>query len=361
MKPNNKLNTTKPNYNLSYNDYFPYGMLVLTRNYSNPVYRYGFQGQEKDDEIKGIGNSINYKFRMHSLSRKIFFILLQGLRSKRIEKYVFGNPRIGRFFAVDPLAWKYPWNSPYAFSENRVIDGVELEGLEGVDFRFSLMMRAKGGIQKEAEEYVVNQFKRVGAETINYSVSDSKPSWLDKFNHFIENEGGGYSFSDGDNRYEGIGGKLRKGKSFGNVDFDGFLSAMTTILGASKTKKIPTNIDAVRNLVNTTSKITKIYKNKKESELNLVSKESISDSIYLIHVYFSKAVIVDSSGLMTGNSNDKIGDTLYGNLMSVYITNSRKKADSILENATPTHMNLTPFTKHIIDSTEIYSYKKEKN
>jgi len=28
------------------------------------------------------------------------------------------------------LAAKYPWNSPYAFSENRVIDGVELEGLE---------------------------------------------------------------------------------------------------------------------------------------------------------------------------------------------------------------------------------------
>jgi len=40
------------------------------------------------------------------------------------------DPRIGRFFAVDPLAPKYPHNSPYAFSENRVIDMVELEGLE---------------------------------------------------------------------------------------------------------------------------------------------------------------------------------------------------------------------------------------
>ena len=99
------ISQAKTNYNLSYNDYHPYGMLVPTRNYSNPVYRYGFQGQEKDNEIKGIGNSINYKFRMH-------------------------DPRMGRFFAVDPLAKKYPWNSPYAFSENRVIDGVELEGLE---------------------------------------------------------------------------------------------------------------------------------------------------------------------------------------------------------------------------------------
>ena len=40
------------------------------------------------------------------------------------------DPRIGRFFAVDPLAREYPYYSPYAFSENRVIYGVELEGLE---------------------------------------------------------------------------------------------------------------------------------------------------------------------------------------------------------------------------------------
>lgn len=40
------------------------------------------------------------------------------------------DPRVGRFFAVDPLSAQYPHNSPYAFSENRVIDGIELEGLE---------------------------------------------------------------------------------------------------------------------------------------------------------------------------------------------------------------------------------------
>src|SRR5690554_5025771 len=70
-------------------------------------YRYGFQGQEMDDEVKGQGNSVNYKFRMH-------------------------DPRVGRFFAVDPLAPDYPHNSPYAFSENVVINAIELEGLEKV-------------------------------------------------------------------------------------------------------------------------------------------------------------------------------------------------------------------------------------
>ncbi|PKR80103.1 hypothetical protein CW751_11400 [Brumimicrobium salinarum] len=68
-------------------------------------YRYGFQGQEMNDEVKGEGNSVNYKYRMH-------------------------DPRVGRFFNVDPLASKFPHNSPYAFSENRVLDAIELEGLE---------------------------------------------------------------------------------------------------------------------------------------------------------------------------------------------------------------------------------------
>jgi len=78
------------------------------RNFSSEDYRYGFQRQEKDDEIMGSGNSINYKYRMH-------------------------DPRLSRFFAVDPLAASFPWNSPYAFSENRVIASIELEGLEAVD------------------------------------------------------------------------------------------------------------------------------------------------------------------------------------------------------------------------------------
>jgi RHS repeat-associated protein len=89
-------------------DYYPYGMVMPNRNGSDNSYRYGFQGQEKDDEVKGAGESVNYKYRMH-------------------------DPRIGRFFAVDPLTDSYPWNSPYSFSENRVINAIELEGLESFD------------------------------------------------------------------------------------------------------------------------------------------------------------------------------------------------------------------------------------
>ena len=86
---------------------FPYSFGMLLQSYANAewAYGYGFQGQEMDNEIKGDGNSINYKYRMH-------------------------DPRLGRFFAVDPLAGKYPYYSPYAFSANRVIDMVEQEGLQ---------------------------------------------------------------------------------------------------------------------------------------------------------------------------------------------------------------------------------------
>ena len=86
-------------------------MLVPNRHGNSPAYRYGFQGQEKDDEIKGEGNSDNFKYRMH-------------------------DPRVGRFFAINPLEKDFPWNSPYAFSENRVNDCIELEGLEtwGIHF-----------------------------------------------------------------------------------------------------------------------------------------------------------------------------------------------------------------------------------
>ncbi len=80
-------------------------MLLPNRHGSSDSYRYGFQGQEVDNEIKGEGNSVNFTFRMH-------------------------DPRIGRFFTVDPLTSDYPFYSPYAFAGNKVISHKELEGGE---------------------------------------------------------------------------------------------------------------------------------------------------------------------------------------------------------------------------------------
>src|SRR5690606_21202624 len=66
-------------------------------------YNYKYQGQERQDEL-GL-NWDSFKYRNYDYA-------------------------IGRFISIDPLAEQYSYQSPYNFSENRVIDGIELEGLE---------------------------------------------------------------------------------------------------------------------------------------------------------------------------------------------------------------------------------------
>ena len=90
---------------VSFSDYYPFGMLLPNRHGNSADYRYGFQGQEMDNEVKGEGNSVNFKFRMH-------------------------DPRVGRFLSLDPLAKSYAWNSPYSFAMNMVTEYRELEGAE---------------------------------------------------------------------------------------------------------------------------------------------------------------------------------------------------------------------------------------
>ena len=64
-----------------------------------------FQGQKFDDDL-GL-NWVQFKWRNH-------------------------DPQIGRFIEIDPLSEDYEYNSTYAFSENKVTNHVELEGLEAV-------------------------------------------------------------------------------------------------------------------------------------------------------------------------------------------------------------------------------------
>lgn len=70
-------------------------------------------------------------------------------------KYRMHDPRIGRFFAIDPLAPEYPHNSPYAFSENVVIDHIELEGLEKA--HYTIKMKKKDGSFITLQKYTNRQ------------------------------------------------------------------------------------------------------------------------------------------------------------------------------------------------------------
>lgn len=83
-------------------DYSPFGVQLQTRNLfltvlGNVPYRFGFNSMEKDDEIKGSGNSYDFGARML-------------------------DPRLGRWLTIDPLAGKQPSFSPYkAFLNSPVI------------------------------------------------------------------------------------------------------------------------------------------------------------------------------------------------------------------------------------------------
>ena len=87
-------------------DYYPFGLAFNSYSRENSVpNRWKFQSQEHVDDL-GL-NWDAFKWRNH-------------------------QPDIGRFFNIDPLSEKYYYNSPYAFSENKVIAHRELEGLESV-------------------------------------------------------------------------------------------------------------------------------------------------------------------------------------------------------------------------------------
>ncbi len=77
----------------SMQDYYPYGMPMPGRSFTNENYRYGFNGMEKDDEIKGVGNSLDYGARIY-------------------------DARLGRRHSRDPLEVAYKSLSPYQFAAN---------------------------------------------------------------------------------------------------------------------------------------------------------------------------------------------------------------------------------------------------
>src|SRR5690606_23427082 len=93
-------------------DYYPFGLTFNSYQRENSVEnRWKFQGQEHIDDL-GL-NWDSFKWRNH-------------------------QPDIGRFFNVDPLAEDYYYNSPYAFSENKVVAHVELEGLEAAQVNIGI-------------------------------------------------------------------------------------------------------------------------------------------------------------------------------------------------------------------------------
>jgi RHS repeat-associated protein len=140
-------------------------MLVPNRHGNSGEYRYGFNGMEKDDELKGEGNSMNYTFRMH-------------------------DPRVGRFFSSDPLIKDYPMLTPYQFASNTPISADDLEGLEArvrikkntyfvtlknVNFKF---------VFRKSTEYFTQAAARNNTPKKDFTINTQMFDYKDKWDYF---------------------------------------------------------------------------------------------------------------------------------------------------------------------------------
>jgi len=92
------LNSTLYNsrYTIYYNWLSAFGTILDNRNFGNSP-RVGFGGLEKDNEIKGLGNSYTTEFRQY-------------------------DSRLGRWLSIDPEFKAFAWQSPYvAFDNNPIL------------------------------------------------------------------------------------------------------------------------------------------------------------------------------------------------------------------------------------------------
>jgi RHS repeat-associated protein len=82
-------------------DFSPFGVSLDGRTVEGDFYRRGFNGMEKDNEIKGNGNSYNTEFRLL-------------------------DPRTGRWLSIDPIV--KVWQAPYIIMGNSPITHIDPKG-----------------------------------------------------------------------------------------------------------------------------------------------------------------------------------------------------------------------------------------
>jgi len=121
---------------------------------SKGEYRYGFNGMEKDNELKGEGNSYSYAYRLY-------------------------DSRLGLFYGIDQLAYDYCWLSPFHFAGLNPVMNYDLEGLQPRRANNVAYLRRTSPISIKTTEYRVKQsIKRSNIKLPNngHPSERSKPS-----------------------------------------------------------------------------------------------------------------------------------------------------------------------------------------
>ena len=116
------------------------------RGYSaSQSYRYGFNGKENDNEVKGVGNQQDYGMRIY-------------------------DSRLGKFLIVDPLTRKFPMLTPYQFSSNSPIANVDLDGLEALAYTYvNYQFHGSNGKLLVTKEFQVRDRAREVSSTTDFA------------------------------------------------------------------------------------------------------------------------------------------------------------------------------------------------
>lgn len=142
-------------------------------------YRYGFNGKENDNEVKGVGNAVDFGSRIY-------------------------DSRIGRWLSTDPLQSKYPSLTPYHFTGNNPINYIDIDGQDTISIHKTFTSYSLGGktiISGGAFSYSVKKAK--GEDIFYYNVitrsisSHGASSLKVKTTQFYPNSAGAQLFTGG--------------------------------------------------------------------------------------------------------------------------------------------------------------------
>src|SRR5690554_2350998 len=151
-------------------DYYTYGMQMPGRKQlreldgnGDPVYvpangidgyRYGFSSMEKDDEIKGEGNSLDFGARLY-------------------------DPRVGRWLSIDPLASKFPHLTPYSYVGGMVNVAIDPDGKDIVftvskseDGKLIVTAKVNAKLVNESNKKITSEQMDVYAQRISQGIED---------------------------------------------------------------------------------------------------------------------------------------------------------------------------------------------
>jgi RHS repeat-associated protein len=215
-------------------DYSPFGVELDGRTDSAQSYRYGFNGMEADDEVKGSGNSYTTEFRQY-------------------------DARVGRWLSLDPLMGKFPWQSPYvAFDNNPLYYTDPNGGASKPNWLPFLLSAIEGAVVGGASEYVfqVADAMIFGGQSINKAMSSV--DWTD------------------------VGVEAGIGAASNVASFNGYAAAKIATLFSGKYRK--TSMYLIKQglglLESTINDVSKDYFNGEVIDLNATFRNVLGDALF---------------------------------------------------------------------------------